>query len=117
MEADLARYYQGQDFRDFYRPKGGESRLTLRRLAVLVRGLPPESLTTKALGGSGFSTLELLVMESGIAGPVNPRHPWSEAEQRKGDERKNLLRERQAHYAAVREAQQAAGEPATPDES
>lgn len=35
----------GIDLRDLYRPGGGSSRLTLRRLRVLVRGLPPDSWT------------------------------------------------------------------------
>lgn len=103
MEADLA--FRGIDFRDFFRPKGGSSRLTLRRLAVLVRALPPESATVKALGGSGFSMLELLVMESGLSGPVNPRHPWHEAERADGKRRAELVKERRAHYAARRDGE------------
>lgn len=35
----------GIDLRDLYRPGGGPSRLTRRRLWVLVRGLPPDSAT------------------------------------------------------------------------
>lgn len=35
----------GIDLRDLYRPGGGSSRLTLRRLLVLIRGLPPDSFT------------------------------------------------------------------------
>lgn len=37
------------DLRDLYRPHGGESRLTLRRLLLLVRALGPGSLTWGAL--------------------------------------------------------------------
>lgn len=43
MEADFARFYPQIDYRDFYRPNGGPSRLTLRRLLVLVANLPSES--------------------------------------------------------------------------
>lgn len=42
MEADFQRFYR-IDYRDFYRPGGGESRLTLRRMLLLVEQLPPES--------------------------------------------------------------------------
>lgn len=38
VEADLA--FQGIDLRDLYRPGGGASGLTPRRLLVLIRGLP-----------------------------------------------------------------------------
>lgn len=37
MEQDL--FDRGVDYRDFYRPAGGESRLTLRRLLLIVDGL------------------------------------------------------------------------------
>lgn len=37
MELDL--FDRGVDYRDFYRPNGGESRLTLRRLLLLVEGM------------------------------------------------------------------------------
>lgn len=98
MEADFA--FRGIDLRDYYRPHGGPSRLTLRRVGVLVRHLPPESYTLKVLGSHGFSTLELLVMESGLAGPLNPRHPFIEAEKAEEKSRGQLLRERQAYFTA-----------------
>lgn len=41
MEADLA--FRGIDFRDYWLPGGGPSRLSMRRLFVLVKGLPYES--------------------------------------------------------------------------
>jgi hypothetical protein len=49
VEADLAMS-AGVDLRDLRRPGGGPSRLTLRRLLVLVRGLPPDSLTWLLVG-------------------------------------------------------------------
>lgn len=47
MEADLA--FRGIDFRDYWMPGGGHSRLSLRRLLVLIYGLPFESATQAAL--------------------------------------------------------------------
>jgi len=48
LEVDLQRWYQ-TDLRDLWRPGGGASRLTYRRLRVLVDGLPPESATKTAI--------------------------------------------------------------------
>lgn len=47
MEADLA--FRGVDFRDFWLPGGGESRLSMRRLFVLLRGFPAETVTHQRL--------------------------------------------------------------------
>jgi hypothetical protein len=44
----MSRYYR-QDLRDLWRDDGGASRLTWRRLGVLINGLPPESATKTAL--------------------------------------------------------------------
>lgn len=41
VEVDLQQTYR-VDFRDWYRPRGGESRLTTRRLLLLVDRLPRE---------------------------------------------------------------------------
>lgn len=43
VEADLA--FTGVDFRDFYRPGGGSSGLSMRRLLALISALPYESAT------------------------------------------------------------------------
>lgn len=43
MEADFARFYPATDYRDRFRPRGGPSGLTVRRLLVLVEHLPAES--------------------------------------------------------------------------
>lgn len=48
MEADFRRHY-GVDLRDLYRDGGGASALTYRAAAVLVDGLPGESLTKTAI--------------------------------------------------------------------
>jgi hypothetical protein len=49
VEGDFAYHYNGLDYRDVFRPGGGASRLTWRRLGVLIRRLPPESATMTAL--------------------------------------------------------------------
>lgn len=43
VEADFARFYPAIDYRDRFRPGGGPSGLTIRRLLVLVSRLPAES--------------------------------------------------------------------------
>lgn len=47
VEADLA--FRGIDFRDLWLPRGGSSRLSLRRLLVIIQGLPYESATHSLL--------------------------------------------------------------------
>lgn len=47
VEADLA--FRQIDFRDYWLPGGGSSRLSLRRLLVLIAGLPYESQLQTAL--------------------------------------------------------------------
>ena len=72
MEGDLA--FRGHDLRDLHRRGSG---LTLRRLSVLIRSLPYESIT------------------------------WSlvrEAEQKALKPTVDKIRERQAHYEQQREA-------------
>lgn len=98
VEADLA--YRGIDFRDHFRPGGGSSRLTLRRLAVLLRYLPRESHTARAQGGDGFSQSDLLLMEIGHAGPLSWRHPFHESERVKATDKARLIKERAAYHAA-----------------
>lgn len=102
VEADLPTL----DLRDLFMPRGGPSRLTLRRLAWQVRHLPRSSNVARALGGDGFSVLELLVMENGMAGPLNPRHPFHEAERTKVADRAQLIKERAAYLAAQAQSSQ-----------
>jgi hypothetical protein len=45
LEADIAHHYPGEDLRDVFRDRGGRTNLTWRRLDVLVKGLPRESLS------------------------------------------------------------------------
>jgi len=60
LECDLLRVY-GVDLLDLYRTP---QRLTLRRLAVLVRGLPADALTVQALHvEASWSATEYLLAE------------------------------------------------------
>lgn len=76
MEGDLALSPPGIDLRDLYRPGGGPSQLTLRRLLVLIRGLGPHSRTW--------------LLEA------------QDAEQSEQDDTVRQLRAREAHYKAQR---------------
>lgn len=55
---------RGWDYRDFYLPDGGPSRLTLRRLLLLVDGLDRDSsrFWTDVNGVDRFTKLELIMM-------------------------------------------------------
>lgn len=63
MEADLARWYQ-IDYRDRWRrDENGKPRLTLRRLYVLLRHLPPDAALVRALGdGQAVWNLEHVIL-------------------------------------------------------
>lgn len=52
VEADFA--FRGLDLRDMYRPGSG---MTLRRLLVLIRALPPDSLTHSTLASEQEKSL------------------------------------------------------------
>lgn len=56
IEADLARFYPGRDVGQFWR---GE--MTGRALGVLIRHLPEESATVRAMRGTPWSELMYLV--------------------------------------------------------
>lgn len=58
MEADLAHYYH-VDYRDRWAAAG--PRLTLRRLAVLVRHLPADAATVRAVGAHAWSMTDHLL--------------------------------------------------------
>lgn len=60
IEADLARYYR-IDLRDLWRKGGGASRLTFRRLRVLLDNLPADSATNTAVRDR-FTDAELAEM-------------------------------------------------------
>lgn len=99
MEGDFALHYH-TDYRDVYRPGGGPSRLTLRRLSLLVERLPPESAFKSAVEDrlpiSGESAVTMTVFEA----LTGKKHPLWTAKQRE--------RERAEHEAAVRAARERA---------
>lgn len=78
VEADL-QMHCGVDYRDRWRrDEHGRRRLTLRRIAVLVRALPPSSTVATALGQPGWSIGDYLLADvfhaqSGKAHPSRPR--------------------------------------------
>ncbi|MGW5876709.1 hypothetical protein ACWFMI_09210 [Nocardiopsis terrae] len=81
MEADLARYYR-IELADLWR-----GRLSLRRLAVLVRHLPPDSATAVAAGGDGWTLTHYLQADTvhattGQPHPADPRIRRAEEEKR-----------------------------------
>jgi hypothetical protein len=81
IEADLVYFCNGLDLRDVWRPGGGASRLTWRRLENLVSRLPPESATKTALRDE--MSPEELAMELAAAREEQPGHgPWSRLELR-----------------------------------
>jgi hypothetical protein len=73
LEADLRRYYSGQDLRDLFRPGGGRSGLTWRGLRSLVEALPAESATKTALRAAVGDTR----LADMAAGDSTPHGPWS----------------------------------------
>lgn len=63
MESDLQRYFH-VDYRDRWRfDDSGRRRLTLRRLSVLLRHLPPAASTVLATGGSGWTLTDYLLAD------------------------------------------------------
>lgn len=79
VEGDFAFYYPHTDYRDRYRPEGGPSRLTVRRLLVLVDRLPPESAFKSAIEDRPpVSEVSAAVMDLWSAWHNNAEHPrWS----------------------------------------
>ena len=77
VEHDLSRYH-GLDLRDLFKPGGGPSHLTYRRLQVLIDHLPPESATkTAARDDLGEETLAKLA-----AREPDGYGPWSYTDMR-----------------------------------
>lgn len=76
VEADLQRYYR-LDVRDLWRPGGGASGLTWRRLRVLVDGLPAES-DVKTAYRDAMSDAEL----AELAKEARGHGPWSATDYR-----------------------------------
>lgn len=79
LEGDFQFYYH-TDLRDFFRPGGGVSRLTLRRLMVLVARLPPESAWASVVADRpAVSEISAAVMDLWSAWHDNTEHPrWKQ---------------------------------------
>ena len=61
VEADLQRYYN-IDYSDRWRfDSDGQRKLTLRRISVFIRYLPPDSAIAIATGGSGWLLSDYLL--------------------------------------------------------
>lgn len=86
MEADLARYYR-LELADLWR-----GRLSLRRLAVLIRHLPADSAVAVALGGEGW-TLSHYLMADMVHATTGQPHPADPRVRRAEEEKKARLAE------------------------
>ena len=100
VEQDLA--FMGIDYRDFWRPKGGASRLTLRRLLVLVDGLD----RTRSRFWSEILDIDRLSIEGYILADIfaaitsGERHPM--ATMREGARKQKALEERKERYFRIK---------------
>ena len=115
LEADFQRFYQ-VDYRDRYRVGGGCSRLTLRRLMVLVGSLPPESAYISAIEGRlPISEQSAAVGDVFHALTGNPWHRWDALKRRRDEaEFQELVEQERAEarahntiYLQAQRAQQA----------
>lgn len=98
VELDL--FDRGVDYRDFYRPNGGESRLTLRRLLLLVEGMDLfDSRFWAEVNGIDFVSADIRI-QSDIFGMFaekpHPMRTWREDMRRE--------REKQAKKLAIERA-------------
>lgn len=92
MEGDLQFYY-GIDLRDLWRPGGGASRLTYRRLLVLVGRLPQDSAFMSACRDQfpiSPETAAMYRLEEVLSGKKSPM--W---------DAKKRMRDKAAHEAAL----------------
>lgn len=97
VEADLQEVYH-LDYRDRYRPGGGASQLTTRRLLVLVDGLhPTSSRFWSAVAGRSPDTPETILLGGVYQATAGQWHPWTTrdkdaAEARRFEEQKKRIR-------------------------
>ena len=87
MEYDLQRYH-GVDLADYWR--GG---LSLRRLSVLIAGLPPESATARKYAEApGWDTHAFLLADlfQAFTGEIHPSRPQAKKPSRYADLRAAL---------------------------
>lgn len=75
VEADLQRFCNGTDYRDRFRPGGGSSGLTVRRLLVLVEHLPAESAFHAARENRAPASLEANAVMDVWESLTGKRHP------------------------------------------
>lgn len=78
MESDLQVHCNGIDYRDRWRfDSEGRRRLTLRRIGLLIRHLPPGSATALATGGTGWGLSDHLLADiyGATAGEAHPSKP------------------------------------------
>ena len=81
MESDLQVHCGGIDYRDRWRfDSGGRRMLTLRRIGVFLRHLPPDSATVLATGGSGWVVGDYLLAHlwQATTGQPHPALPEEE---------------------------------------
>lgn len=115
VEADLQMYCHGIDYRDRFRPGGGPSRLTVRRLLVLVEHLPAQSAFNAAREDRAPVSLTASAVMDVWESLAGKRHPGraSMAERRRQAEerverarliarRRRTAREHNARYLARR---------------
>ncbi|HAF73299.1 MAG TPA: hypothetical protein DCL06_11290 [Corynebacterium variabile] len=101
IERDLQRFYR-IDYRDRWRPGGGTSQLTYRRLLVLLDGLPAESeFRAAVLDVSPVSRIELRLVElwESWAGKAHPVRNTEEQQRERADaaeEKQEFERQREA---------------------
>jgi hypothetical protein len=74
VEADLQRFH-GIDYRDRFRPGGGASHLTIRRLLVLVEFLPAESQFHAAREDRSAASLTANAVMDVWESLTNQKHP------------------------------------------
>lgn len=108
MEGDFALYYPQHDYRDRYRAGGGPSRLTLRRLLLLVERLPSESAFVSEISDRipiSDETAAILGVHEALTGK---RHPaWTAKKKAREDA------ERAEKLAAARERARSFNRPRT----
>lgn len=88
VEVDFQRFY-GLDYRDRYRPGGGASRLTFRRMLLLVEYLPRESFFKSACDGRparSFTDERLMDIPEALTGKPHPVRGAEQAHERLVDQ-------------------------------
>lgn len=98
VEGDFAEFYR-IDYRDRYLPRGGPSRLTLRRLLLLVERLPSESAFMSELNDRVQISSEMAATMGVWEALTQQKHPlWSARQKQREDaeraERLVVARER-----------------------